>query len=128
MKLPSLWSSSQNLMSDPYRSIRREMEDMFRTFDRHLPSLRVDRNWRLAPVRCEAAVRPKAGPKQKCLSHARIDNSRHSEILVQRRSYSAPYRALPSHACAGPLVLFTSDVLLRLSINSSSRAASASPR
>ena len=41
MKLPSLWSSSQNLMSDPYRSIRREMEDMFRTFDRHLPSLRV---------------------------------------------------------------------------------------
>ena len=29
--------------------------------------------WRLAPVRCEAAIRPKAGPKQKCLSHARID-------------------------------------------------------
>jgi hypothetical protein len=29
--------------------------------------------WRLAPVRCEAATRPKAGPKQKCLSHARID-------------------------------------------------------
>ena len=41
MKLPSLWSSSQDLMSDPFRSIRREMEDMFRTFDRHLPSLRV---------------------------------------------------------------------------------------
>jgi hypothetical protein len=30
-------------------------------------------HWRLAPVRCEAAIRPKAGPKQKCLSHARID-------------------------------------------------------
>ena len=29
--------------------------------------------WRLAPVRCEAAIRPKTGPKQKCLSHARID-------------------------------------------------------
>jgi hypothetical protein len=28
-------------MSDPFRSIRREMEDMFRTFDRRLPSLRV---------------------------------------------------------------------------------------
>ena len=41
MKLPSLWSSSQDLMSDPIRSIRREMEDMLRTFDRHLPSLRV---------------------------------------------------------------------------------------
>ena len=58
-----------------------------------------------------------------------LKHSRHSEILVQRRSYSAPYQALPSHACAGPLVLFTSDVLLRQSINSSSsRAASASPR
>ena len=29
--------------------------------------------WRLRPVRCEAAIRPKAGPKQKCLSRARID-------------------------------------------------------
>jgi len=38
-----------------------------------------------------------------------VTHSKHSEILVQRRSYSAPYRALPSHACAGPLVLFTSD-------------------
>jgi HSP20 family protein len=41
MKLPSLWTSRQDLMSDPFRSIRREMEDMFRTFDRGLPSLRV---------------------------------------------------------------------------------------
>lgn len=41
MKLPSLWSGRQDLMSDPFRSIRREMEDMFRTFDRGLPSLRV---------------------------------------------------------------------------------------
>jgi HSP20 family protein len=32
-------SSSQDLM--PFRSFRREMEDMFRTLDRHLPSLRV---------------------------------------------------------------------------------------
>jgi HSP20 family protein len=41
MKLPSLWTSRPDLMSDPFRSIRREMEDMFRTFDRGLPSLRV---------------------------------------------------------------------------------------
>ena len=41
MKLRSLWSRSQDLMSDPFRSIRGEMEDMFRTFDRGLPSLRV---------------------------------------------------------------------------------------
>jgi HSP20 family protein len=41
MKLPSLWSSRPDLMSDPFRSIRREMEDMFRTFDRGLSSLRV---------------------------------------------------------------------------------------
>ena len=41
MKLPSLLSSSQDLMSDPFISFRREMEDMFRAFDRHLPSVRV---------------------------------------------------------------------------------------
>jgi HSP20 family protein len=41
MKLPSLWSSRQDLMSDPFRSVRREMEDMFRSFDRGLPSLQV---------------------------------------------------------------------------------------
>ena len=28
-------------MSDPFRSLRREMEDMFRVFDRNLPSLNV---------------------------------------------------------------------------------------
>ena len=41
MKLPSLWSSSQDLMSDPVGLIRREIDDMFRAFDRRLPSLRV---------------------------------------------------------------------------------------
>jgi HSP20 family protein len=41
MKLPSLWSSRQDLMADPFRSFRREMEDMFRAFDRDLPSVRV---------------------------------------------------------------------------------------
>ena len=41
MKLPSLWSSSQDLMPDPFRPFRREMEDMFRAFDRGLPSVRV---------------------------------------------------------------------------------------
>ena len=41
MKLPSLWSGRQDLMSDPFRSFRREMEEMFRTFDRGLPSLSV---------------------------------------------------------------------------------------
>jgi HSP20 family protein len=28
-------------MYDPFRSLRREMEDMFRVFDRNLPSLNV---------------------------------------------------------------------------------------
>jgi HSP20 family protein len=41
MKLPSLWSSSQDLLSDPFRTFRREMEDMFRSLDRGLPSVRV---------------------------------------------------------------------------------------
>ena len=41
MKLPSLWPRSQTLMSDPFRSFRREMEDMFRALDQDLPSLNV---------------------------------------------------------------------------------------
>ena len=41
MKLPSLWSRNHDLMYDPFRSLRREMEDMFRVFDRNLPSLNV---------------------------------------------------------------------------------------
>lgn len=41
MKLPSLWSSSQDLMTDPFKSFRREMEDMFRNFGQGLPSLNV---------------------------------------------------------------------------------------
>ena len=38
MKIPSLWSGNQDLISDPFKSLRREMEDMFRAFDRNLPS------------------------------------------------------------------------------------------
>jgi HSP20 family protein len=41
MKLPSLWSGRQQLMSDPFRAFRREMEEMFRAFDRDLPLVRV---------------------------------------------------------------------------------------
>ena len=41
MKLPSLFSSSQDIMADPFKSFRREMEDMFRAFDRNLPALSV---------------------------------------------------------------------------------------
>ncbi len=38
MKLPSLWSRNQELVSDPFRAIRRDFEDMFRAFDRNWPS------------------------------------------------------------------------------------------
>jgi HSP20 family protein len=41
MKLPSLWSKNQELVSDPFRAIRRNFEDMFRAFDRNWPSLDV---------------------------------------------------------------------------------------
>jgi HSP20 family protein len=41
MKLPSLWSGNERLISDPFRSFRREMEDMFRAFDRNVPPLNV---------------------------------------------------------------------------------------
>src|SRR4029077_1927118 len=41
MKLPSMRSRNHDLMYDPFRSLRREMEDMFRVFDRNLPSLHV---------------------------------------------------------------------------------------
>jgi HSP20 family protein len=40
MKVPSLWSGNQDLISDPFRSLR-PMEDMFRAFYRNLPSLNV---------------------------------------------------------------------------------------
>lgn len=40
MKLPSLWSRDQDLISDPFRSLR-PMEDMFRAFYQNLPSLNV---------------------------------------------------------------------------------------
>src|SRR5208282_3752289 len=41
MKIPGLWSSNQDLISDPFKSLRREMEDMFRAFDRNLPSSNI---------------------------------------------------------------------------------------
>ena len=41
MKLPSLLSSRQDITTDPFKSLRREMEDMFRAFDRNLPTLNV---------------------------------------------------------------------------------------
>ena len=41
MKLPSLLSSRQDMMTDPFKSFRREMEDVFRAFDRNLPALSV---------------------------------------------------------------------------------------
>jgi len=40
MKLPTLWSRDQDLISDPFRSLR-PMEDMFRAFYQNLPSLNV---------------------------------------------------------------------------------------
>jgi HSP20 family protein len=41
MKLPSLWAQSDRLMSDPFRSFRREMEDAFRAFSRGQPSVNI---------------------------------------------------------------------------------------
>jgi HSP20 family protein len=40
MKLPGLWSS-QDMMTEPFKSFRREMEDMLRTFGQNLPSVSV---------------------------------------------------------------------------------------
>lgn len=39
MKLPSLWSSGTELAADPFRLMRRDMEDMFRSFGRRWPSV-----------------------------------------------------------------------------------------
>ena len=38
MKIPGLWPGNQDLISDPFKSLRREMEDVFRAFDRNSPS------------------------------------------------------------------------------------------
>jgi HSP20 family protein len=36
--LPRLWTTSPELMSDPFRAMRREMENAFRAYDQNLPS------------------------------------------------------------------------------------------
>ncbi|MFZ0838122.1 MAG: Hsp20/alpha crystallin family protein [Xanthobacteraceae bacterium] len=36
--LPRLWTTSQELTSDPFRAMRREMENALRTFDQNSPS------------------------------------------------------------------------------------------
>jgi HSP20 family protein len=38
MNLPRLWTRSQDLTSDPFRAMRREMENAFRAFDQNLTS------------------------------------------------------------------------------------------
>ena len=38
MNLPRLWTTSQELTSDPFRAMRREMENVFRAFDKNLSS------------------------------------------------------------------------------------------
>jgi HSP20 family protein len=38
MSLPRLWTRSQELTSDPFRAMRREMENAFRAFDQNLSS------------------------------------------------------------------------------------------
>jgi HSP20 family protein len=38
MSLPRLWTKSQELASDPFRAMRREMENAFRAFDQNLAS------------------------------------------------------------------------------------------
>jgi len=38
MNLPRLWTTSQELTSDPYRAMRREMEKVFRAFDQNFSS------------------------------------------------------------------------------------------
>jgi HSP20 family protein len=40
MKMPSLWSG-QDLTPDPFKSLRREMEDMVRNFGQNLPTVNV---------------------------------------------------------------------------------------
>ena len=40
MRLPTLWSS-RDLMADPFKSMRREMEDMLRSFGQPLPAVDV---------------------------------------------------------------------------------------
>ena len=38
MNLPRLWTAGQELTSDPFRAMRREMENVFRAFDQNLSS------------------------------------------------------------------------------------------
>ena len=38
MSLPRLWTTGQELTSDPFRAMRREMENVLRAFDQNLSS------------------------------------------------------------------------------------------
>jgi HSP20 family protein len=41
MKLPSLWSGSSELAGDPFRSLRRDMDEMFQNIGRRWPSVDI---------------------------------------------------------------------------------------
>ena len=38
MNLPRLWTTGQDVTWDPFRAMRREMENALRAFDQNLPS------------------------------------------------------------------------------------------
>lgn len=40
MRLPTLWSD-RDVMADPFKTMRREMEEMFRSFGQNMPALSV---------------------------------------------------------------------------------------
>ena len=107
MKLPSWWSSSQDLMSDPLISIRLEMEDMFRRFDRHLPSLRVGAGTPAIHVADQASDRRGAAivDAVRGLRHARRERDTWCGSSTDRRPGRAGWRRLrlePNQQTAAP--------------------------
>jgi hypothetical protein len=49
MNLPRLWTTSQELTSDPFRTMRREMENALRAFDQNLSSAGA-KLWLILPI------------------------------------------------------------------------------
>ena len=86
MALPRLWTTSQDLVSDPFfRGMRREMENAFRAFDRGSPSAYIGAG--IPPV----AV---AETKDAFEVTAELPGVDEKEWHVEERTYGSFYRSM----------------------------------
>jgi HSP20 family protein len=142
MKLPSLWSRDQDLISDPFTAMRRQMESMFRAFDRSWPSLEVGAGGpAISVAETKDAIEVTAelpGVDEKDIKVS-LDGNRlvisgekkadakteEKDWHVEERSYGAFYRAmsLPFEPADGAVQAHFDKGVLHLAINKPSEVA-----